>query len=78
MTVHANSGLGDRRGRGLKRGYGNTPRGMDEVEIGGVEKRDRVWATFGTEDTTTLSAVMSTVKKSERFTTVEDVTVACL
>ena len=58
MTLDANSSLGDRRGRGLKCGYGNAPRGVDEVEIGGVEKRDRVRATVSAKDTTTLSAVL--------------------
>ena len=58
MTLDANPSLSDRRGRGLERGYGNTPRRVDEVEIGGIEERDRVGAAFSAEDTTTLSAVL--------------------
>lgn len=58
ITLDANPGLSNRRRRGLECGYGNTPRGVDEVEIGSVKKGDRVWATISTENATTLSAVL--------------------
>jgi len=36
VTLDADSGLSDRRGGRLKCGYGNTSRGVNEVEIGGI------------------------------------------
>jgi len=58
MTLNADSGSSYGRGGGFKRGYEDTSRGVDEAEIGSVEKRDRVRAAVSTEDTTTLSAML--------------------
>ena len=60
ITLDTDSGLGDRRGRGFECGYGNASRGVDEVEIGGIEKGDRMGGALSAEDTTTLSAVLMT------------------
>ena len=60
MTLNADSGSSYGRGGGFKRGYEDTSRWVDEAEIGGVEKGDRVGAAVSAEDTTTLSAMLMT------------------
>ena len=60
MTLNTDSGSSYGRGGGFKRGNEDTSRGVDEAEIGSVEKRDRVRAAVSAEDTTTLSAMLMT------------------
>lgn len=43
---------------GLECGYGDTSRGVDKAEIGGVEKRNRVRAALSAEETAALPAVL--------------------
>lgn len=60
MTVDADSGLNNRRGRGLEYSDGNATRGVNEVKIGGVEERNQARTAIRAEDATTLSAVLMT------------------
>jgi hypothetical protein len=66
MTLDTDSGSSDRRGGGFECGYGDTSRGVDKVEIGGIEKRDRIRAAVSAENTTTLSAVLRVDRNQTR------------
>ena len=66
VTLYADSGSDDLRGRRLECGYWDTTRWVDEAEIGSVEKRDRVRTAISAKDTTTLSTVLMTDRDERR------------